>query len=577
MNQEMKTPILIVGGGTGGVAAALAVARMGQRCIVTEPTDWIGGQLTSQAVPPDENQWIEDSKPGQELKLGQVQSASRSYLQFREAVRQWYRDHRPLTEAAASNARLNPGNGWVSHLCFEPRVGHEVLLAMLGEAMADGRVQLLLEHEPIEAFCNADDTRIEAMRFRSLRDASTTTITADVFIDATELGDVYPLAKVEHLVGAEHRDVYGELHGREDYSDPLDQQAISWCFAMEHEVDAEGEVDHRIEKPAGYDEWKQWVPPLEPAWPGPLFSWICGVDDEAPKELNMVPWPDEPKDGQWELWRYRRIVDRGLYREEEAGAYPDVSLTNCVQMDYFRKPLLYPMAGTVVLGPTDGDVAYVDFAEGQRRQAEALQGAREQSLCWFYWLQTDAPRHDGESATGYSGLKLSGETLGTQDGFAKAAYIREPRRLLAKTMIAEGHVGHDQRVAAGVQVNETTQLAQSHRFEDSVGIGHYRLDLHPSTSMRNSIYVKTSPFEIPLGSLLPVRVENLIAGGKAIGTTHITNACYRLHPIEWSIGEAAGTLASLSVDQERSVEAVETQAVQLALCDAGAVLHWPEI
>ena len=39
---------------------------------------------------------------------------------------------------------------------------------------------------------------------------------------------------------------------------------------------------------------------------------------------------------------------------------------------------------------------------------------------------------------------------------------------------------------------------------------------------------------------LPVRIGNLIAGGKNLGTTHITNGCYRLHPVEWNIGEAAG-------------------------------------
>jgi NADPH-dependent 2,4-dienoyl-CoA reductase/sulfur reductase-like enzyme len=50
--------VLIVGGGTGGVAAALAAAGAGHRVILTEETDWIGGQFTAQAVPPDEHLWI---------------------------------------------------------------------------------------------------------------------------------------------------------------------------------------------------------------------------------------------------------------------------------------------------------------------------------------------------------------------------------------------------------------------------------------------------------------------------------------------------------------------------------------
>ncbi|HMV49172.1 MAG TPA: FAD-dependent oxidoreductase, partial [Blastocatellia bacterium] len=57
--KELKTDVLIVGGGVGGCAAALAVARAGRQVILTEESDWIGGQLTSQAVPPDEHGWIE--------------------------------------------------------------------------------------------------------------------------------------------------------------------------------------------------------------------------------------------------------------------------------------------------------------------------------------------------------------------------------------------------------------------------------------------------------------------------------------------------------------------------------------
>jgi NADPH-dependent 2,4-dienoyl-CoA reductase/sulfur reductase-like enzyme len=57
--KELRCDILVAGGGTGGVAAALAAAEAGRSVILTEETDWVGGQLTSQAVPPDENRWIE--------------------------------------------------------------------------------------------------------------------------------------------------------------------------------------------------------------------------------------------------------------------------------------------------------------------------------------------------------------------------------------------------------------------------------------------------------------------------------------------------------------------------------------
>ncbi|MFG2629796.1 FAD-dependent oxidoreductase [Streptomyces sp. NPDC048473] len=51
--------MLVVGGGLGGVAAPLAACRAGSTVVLTEETDWIGGRLTAQAVPPDEHPWIE--------------------------------------------------------------------------------------------------------------------------------------------------------------------------------------------------------------------------------------------------------------------------------------------------------------------------------------------------------------------------------------------------------------------------------------------------------------------------------------------------------------------------------------
>ena len=55
----IRCDVAVIGGGTGGCAAALAALRAGMRVVMTEETDWIGGQLTSQAVPPDEHPWIE--------------------------------------------------------------------------------------------------------------------------------------------------------------------------------------------------------------------------------------------------------------------------------------------------------------------------------------------------------------------------------------------------------------------------------------------------------------------------------------------------------------------------------------
>ncbi len=56
---ELTCDVLVVGGGCGGVAAALAASDLGHQVVLTEPGSWLGGQLTSQAVPPDEHPWVE--------------------------------------------------------------------------------------------------------------------------------------------------------------------------------------------------------------------------------------------------------------------------------------------------------------------------------------------------------------------------------------------------------------------------------------------------------------------------------------------------------------------------------------
>lgn len=118
-------------------------------------------------------------------------------------------------------------------------------------------------------------------------------------------------------------------------------------------------------------------------------------------------------------------------------------------------------------------------------------------------------------------------------------------------------------------------------FKDSVGVGAYRIDLHPSTSGRNYVDLSSLPFQIPLGSLIPRRIENLLPAAKNLGVTHITNGCYRLHPVEWNIGEAAGALVAFCRDRKAAPRQIRNDAKLLAdfqqrLRAQGVELEWPE-
>jgi hypothetical protein len=520
---ELKTDVAIIGGGLGGVSATLAAARLGAKVVLVEELDWLGGQLTSQGVPPDEHPWIEHL------------TASQSYADFREGIRAYYRRHLPLTDAARSRVRLNPGQGNVSSLCHEPWVAVRVIDELLAPHVASGAVRVLRRHRTLKVETHADSIR--AVQLLGLDANDEKVLTARIFIDATEIGDLLDMAGVEHVFGAEEQSQTNELHALPQ-ADPFDQQAITWCLAADY---LPGE-DHTIAKPRDYDRLRT----LQLAcWPGPQLSWtLSDFVTHEPRERPLFVGPTDAE-SLYDLWHARRIAYRQNFRP---GCYAsDITLANWPQMDYWEKPV-------VGVSPEE--------------QARALNEARELSLAFFYWMQTEAPRHDG--GHGYPGLRLRGDVLGTSDGLAKQAYYREGRRIRAEFTVLEQHIG--------VAARPGSDVAES--FEDSVGIGAYRIDLHPSTRGRNTVDIDSFPFQIPLGALLPVRVDNLLPACKNLGTTRITNGAYREHATEWSIGEAAGTLVAFALARKQPLRAVRSdkeslQDFQRTLGQQGVLLAWP--
>ncbi len=131
--------------------------------------------------------------------------------------------------------------------------------------------------------------------------------------------------------------------------------------------------------------------------------------------------------------------------------------------------------------------------------------AKQLSLSLLYWLQTECPRPDGK--LGWKGLKLRPDLVGTDDGLAKAPYIRESRRILAEFTVLEQHVGTEAR-----RSKTKTADPQAEPFPDSVGVGSYRIDLHPSTGGDNYIDISSLPFQVPLGAVDPAAGREPAAG-----------------------------------------------------------------
>jgi hypothetical protein len=531
-NVEFSADAIVIGGGLGGCAAALALCRNGLDVILTEETDWIGGQTSQQGVPPDEHSWIE------------THGAPASYREYRNRIRSYYRRNYPLTEDAQSRTNLNPGDGSVSRICHEPRVTVAVLYEMLQPYLSSGQLNVILNYKPSKGQVNGDE--VKSIELVHRYNGNKLSLSAPYFVDATETGELLPLTKTEYVKGTESRKETNELHAPEK-GDPDNHQAFTLCFALDYHEDK----DFTIDRPARYDYWSKFVPPIQPAWSGKLLDLhYSNPQTLQPKLLGFHP-KGEKTGNALNLWLYRRILNRHNFRPGVMKS--DITLVNWPQNDY--------MLGNLI------DVSEKEFKK-------TVDGARQLNLSFLYWLQTEAPRPDG--GQGWKGLRLRKDVMGTEDGMAMYPYIRESRRIRAEFTILEEHVGAENRkMVAGD--NEGKKSAS---FFDSVGTGYYHIDLHPSNRGNNYIDFPSLPFQIPLGSLLPQRVNNLFPANKNIGTTHITNGCYRLHPVEWSIGEAVGMLIAYSKEKKilpRSVRERKQilEDFQNVIRQQGLETHWP--
>jgi len=515
--REIDCDVLVAGGGMGGVAAALAAARRGCRTCLVEETDWLGGQLSAQGVSAlDEHEHIESV------------GGTASYYALREALRDHYR---PGAGAAGRRPDFNPGDCWVTRLAFEPAVGAKAMRDLLAPQLASGRLTLFLRSKTVAV--ETDANRIRSLVALDLDTGRAIRLRAGMVIDATELGDLLPLAGAEYRVGAEAIGQTGEAHAQPQEAKAHCVQSFTYTFAAERRPEGER---HVIPEPARYRHYRE-------AQPYSLTIDVHGgeIYGEESGRLAYRLYDRLPgtKGG---LWTYRRLLSA-----ETLGARTphDLTLFNWPGNDYRDRSIIDRPAAEV---------------------AASLQDAKRVSLGFLHWLQTEAPTSGDRH--GAPEIMLRPDAMGTDDGLSKHPYIRESRRIVALKTIVESEVSAQ---------FQTGPVASP--FADSVGIGWYPIDIHRSGDDDVGLSCRTRPFQIPLGALIPVRLVNLIAACKNIGTTHLSNGCYRLHPVEWNIGEAAGALAAYALKHGLAPAAVRAERLapfQQSLVDEGVPLAWPE-
>ena len=514
MNQ-LNVDIAVIGASLGGVLAAWRACQSSTlRVALVAQYDWLGGQMTSQGVPPDEHHLIESG------------GASQSYLAFRQAIRDHYLadnnfiDHTEMTEG------VNPGDGWVSRLCFEPKLAAAYFENMLSPFIVIGQLQILRHHLIASA---TRDARFITNVVVSDQQGVQTTITARYFCDATDTGDLLKHAKLPYRLGKESRQAFNEPDAPIE-ANALDQQPVTFVMAVKQSSEPQP-----LTPPPNYAMWQDYIVPhygfkqLSFSMPG-----------EGLGESVSLPLFGDGHTLDW--WRYRRIVSQRNWRTTTS----DVSLINWAQNDYAIQPLL------------DGEVS----------EAEVVRGAKQLSACLLYWLQHAAPHPDGVDK-GYPNLTLDHEALGTADGFAQQVYVRESRRMIGIATLTQS------------DIIDTDNTHQPFHHPHSVGVAWYNMDIHPTCVSGHGVNAKVRPFTLPLGVFVSRDCDNLIPACKNISVTHLVNAATRVHPIEWLIGEVAALLAIYAIANNVSLinlakSGEHVRAFQLALGVAGIPIHWDD-
>lgn len=510
---EIPCEVIVAGGSTAALAAALTAAREGRQTCLVEPTDWPGGQMTVAGVPAIDFAWHSAGS----VNVGQ---AGKDSANVPPELQSWL--------AAIGN----PGNCWVSRHCYQPvdLLNAHILPALKAQAprlrvLVDtvvkrvtttdggktisqvrvvqrvakvksrwtGYQQRLSEMLP-DWYSEQDSTRF-AKRVFVLKSPTTQ---PPVVIDATEFGDVLVLAGASYLQGVEENEDAPLAGSREQCG-----QAFTFTFAA-------------LANPSGKTY-------------------------ELPVEKLQADHPEFYAFGQhdWsKIWTYRRLLGGG--NDPHLG---EISMQNWNPGNDYPYKYVFKDRQTTVAERSNW-AGGVDLS--------AIEAAERHAYGYFRWYSANAP------AAFQNKLELMTDVFGSESGLARFPYLRDTRRSVG---IGGFVLKSADLFASGGRITGTP-------FADRIGIGAYPIDIHPVRNCSYPAYVDsmnhmTSPFFLPFRALTSRDVGNLLVAGKTMAQTFMANAATRLQPIEWSSGIGAGAAAAHMWERNQTSEQASAGVVAI--------------
>ncbi|CAF1265342.1 unnamed protein product [Didymodactylos carnosus] len=470
--------LLIIGGSTAALGAALSAARYTQTCLL-EPTDWIGGQLTTESLAAPDFAWHKLTDGNFTLDVG--------------AINRLLKNRNPLFSEFLILAAILPT---VNTIKKNLRVFYNTVIKHI-EKDENGRRIIGVDsiQRTAKTTHNNDNCRFlsEELSDWYSRDESPwftkTNLSFTQFqyvIEGSAWGEVLALANVTYLQGLTEQ-FDGDTSG-------IGNSTCGQSFTFDF-------LEKLMDKPT--DEPKNPLP------------------DRGNYSLASYKWE--------QIWTYRRSNTTAT--DSNHVAQYDITTQNWGYGNDYQDEYFF-------LSINETQLQLSDWKGGVN--LNAIQGAEERAYGYHYWYRANAP----EQWINHTILLRQLNMTGTCHGLAKLPYLRESRR----------SIGIDNFLMNITTISGHARDLVGYIFDDRIAIGAYDVDIHSIAKCKYPPYIYQKydilPFFIPLRSLTNRDIDNLIVVGKSIAQTFLVNAATRLHPIEFSVGQAGGVTAAYAILNE---------------------------